>query len=58
VTAWDGPDACRKVADIVVNKLKKVRVTPEEEKGKKDEDKKKEGAPKKEQPKKEAPQGQ
>jgi hypothetical protein len=51
VTAWDGPDACRKVADIVVNKLKKVRATPEEEKRKKDEDrKKKEGAAEKEEP--------
>jgi hypothetical protein len=58
VTAWDGPDACRKVADIVVNKLKKVRATPEEEKRKKDEDKKKkEGAVEKEKPKKEAPPG-
>jgi len=56
VTAWDGPDACRKVADIIVNKLKKVRETPEEEKRKKDEEKnkKKEGAPEKAEPKKEA----
>jgi hypothetical protein len=42
VTAWDGPAACGQVADILVKRLKKVRVTPgEEEKRKKDEEKNK-----------------
>jgi len=48
VAAWDGLVACSAVADIIVNKLKKVRKYPEvEEKRKKEEekDKKKEEAP-------------
>src|SRR5215475_14647220 len=46
VTAWDGPAACGQVANIIVNKLKKVRTTPEEEEKRKKEqemNKKKEG---------------
>jgi hypothetical protein len=40
VSAWDGPAACGKVADIIVEKLKKVRGNPEdEEKRKKAKDK-------------------
>jgi len=40
VTAWDGPAACGKVADILVEKLKKVRSTGEDgEKNKKEKEK-------------------
>ncbi|HJZ63297.1 MAG TPA: hypothetical protein VKD70_03190 [Candidatus Acidoferrum sp.] len=58
VTAWDGLAACGQVADIIVDKLKKVRATPEaEEKRKKEEEKnkKKEEAPTKTEKGKETP---
>ena len=31
VTAWDGKVACNKVADIVIDKIKKVRPVPKNE---------------------------
>lgn len=51
VTAWDGPAACGKVADILVERLKKVRSTGEDgDKNKKEKEKEKEKDKEKDKP--------